>query len=131
MCRFFVLFLLGNLFFLIPFGCLFFSQSLSLSFSLFLSRFDENAVQVELNVHKNEEAENQLMAESSKQTNIPIWWRAHNFLKYAEKWEQTHARTHSHTHERNCSRCVCHSSSNEEILSIKLLPLTSSFVLAK
>lgn len=74
-------------------------------------------VEVELNVRKNAEAENQLMAESSKQTNITYQFDGvHTVFRSTLKNENI---AHAHTHERNCNT-VCHSSSNEEILSIKL-----------
>lgn len=44
-------------------------------------RFDENAVLVELNVHKNAEAENQLMAELKANEHTNLMWRAHTIFR--------------------------------------------------
>lgn len=73
------------------------SRSLSLSHSHFLYRFDENAVQVELNVHKNAEAENQLMAESSKQTNIYQFDGVHTIFRNTLKNESKLMLAHTWT----------------------------------
>lgn len=44
-------------------------------------RFDENAVLVKLNVHKNAEAENQLMAELKANEHTNWMWRAHTIFR--------------------------------------------------
>lgn len=55
-------------------------------------RFDENAVLVELNVHKNAEAENQLMAELKANEHTNLMWRAHTIFRNCK---HTHMRTHT------------------------------------
>lgn len=43
-------------------------------------RFDENAALVELNVHKNAEAENQLMVELKANEHTNLIWRVHTIF---------------------------------------------------
>lgn len=121
MCRFFMLFYLAIYFssfrsaaYIFFFKFILLPMSLSFCFHIVSI---EIALQVELNVRKNAEAENQLMAESSKQTNITYQFDGvHTVFRSTLKNENI---AHAHTHERNCNT-VCHSSSNEEILNIKL-----------